>query len=434
AKLEAEAEVLERPPTVNSDYMPIPWKGRLGFACLNTYLRSSNPSVFCSRTCRIDTILKRGSSGQAHIESLGLANAWDLCKLIKWNEKYGIKFLRISSGMFPLASHAKYGYSLDFAKEPLAEAGRLAMGYGHRLTTHPGQYTQLGSPRRGVVEASIRDLDYHSQLLSLLGLRGQADRDAVMVLHMGGVFEGKEETLARLRKNYIKLSDNVKARLVLENDDVAWTVHDLLPICQELNIPLVLDYHHHNIRHSNTVREGNMDLLPLFPVIKETWTRKRITQKQHYSEPLEGAITDRDRRKHAPRVSALPPCDDTMDLMIEAKDKEQAVFELYRKYNIGPKDLFNEVIPHQRSDECKPKIVKRKKGIEEVLSEEVIVPEEEVGMGGPERRVYWPQGKEEWLGPQKRIRPKKEPAIEGPEASGKTLEETATEPPKMSRR
>lgn len=177
-----------------------------------------------------------------------------------------------------------------------------------------------------------------------------------------------------------------------------------------------------------------MDLLPLFPVIKETWTRKCITQKQHYSEPLEDAITDRDRRKHAPRVSALPPCDDTMDLMIEAKDKEQAVFELYQKYNIGPKDLFNEVIPHQRSDECKPKIVRKKKGIEEVLSEEVIVPEEEVGMGGPERRVYWPQGKEEWLGPQKRIRPKKEPAIEEPEASGKALEETATEPPKRSRR
>ena len=407
--------------------------------------------MFCSRTCRIDTILKRCSSSQAHIQSLGLANAWDLCKLIKWNEKYAIKFLRISSGMFPFASHAKYGYSLDFAKEPLAEAGRLAMRYGHRLTTHPGQFTQLGSPRKGVVEASIRDLDYHSQLLGLLGLRGQADRDAVMALHMGGVFEGKEETLARFRRNYIKLSDNIKARLVLENDDAvssahfysafdannpsqAWTVHDLLPICQELNIPLVLDYHHHNIRHSNTVLEGNMDLLPFFPVIKETWSRKRITQKQHYSEPTKGAITDRGRRKHAPRVSALPPCGDTMDLMIEAKDKEQAVLELYRKYNIGPKDLFNEVIPHQRSDESKPKIVKRNEGVEEVLSEEVIVPEEEVGMGGPERRVYWPQGKEEWLSQQKRIRPKKGPAIEKPEENGKAMEETATGPPKMSRR
>lgn len=33
AKLEAEAEVLDRPPAVNSDYTPIPWKGRLGFVC-----------------------------------------------------------------------------------------------------------------------------------------------------------------------------------------------------------------------------------------------------------------------------------------------------------------------------------------------------------------------------------------------------------------
>jgi len=33
ARLESEAEALNRPPAVNSDYMPIPWKGRLGFVC-----------------------------------------------------------------------------------------------------------------------------------------------------------------------------------------------------------------------------------------------------------------------------------------------------------------------------------------------------------------------------------------------------------------
>lgn len=60
-------------------------------------------------------------------------------KLIRWNEKYGIKFLRISSEMFPFASHEKYGYTLEFAEEPLKEAGRVAMEMGHRLTTHPGQ-------------------------------------------------------------------------------------------------------------------------------------------------------------------------------------------------------------------------------------------------------------------------------------------------------
>lgn len=64
--------------------------------------------------------------------------------MIRWNEKYGIKFLRVSSAMFPFASHAKYGYGLDFAAGPLREAGRLAMKFRHRLTTHPGQ---VGSPR-----------------------------------------------------------------------------------------------------------------------------------------------------------------------------------------------------------------------------------------------------------------------------------------------
>jgi UV DNA damage endonuclease len=49
---------LSRPPPVNSSYLPLPWKGRLGYACLCTYLRASNPPVFSSRTCRIASILE----------------------------------------------------------------------------------------------------------------------------------------------------------------------------------------------------------------------------------------------------------------------------------------------------------------------------------------------------------------------------------------
>lgn len=155
------------------------------------------------------------------MQSLGLQNAKDLSKLIEWNERYGIKFLRISSEMFPFASHPVYGYDLDFAKPVLEEAGKLAMKYGHRLTTHPGQFTQIASPRKEVIEASVKDLEYHVQLLRNLGLQGQQDRDAVMILHMGGMFGDKEATLKRFHENYTKLlTDEMKARLVLENDDV----------------------------------------------------------------------------------------------------------------------------------------------------------------------------------------------------------------------
>lgn len=444
-------EALSRPPPVNSSYLPLPWKGRLGYACLNTYLRSSNPPVFSSRTCRIASILEHRhplldpsqpehptknrpdktqpadiARGQAYVEALGVANAGDIVKMLRWNDRYGIKFLRLSSEMFPFASHEVYGYKLaPFASEALAEAGRMAAELGHRLTTHPGQFTQLGSPRKEVISASIRDLEYHCELLDLLKLPEQQNRDAVMILHMGGVFGDKGATIARFKENYVKLSQGIKSRMVLENDDVCYSVHDLLPVCEELNIPLVLDYHHHNIIFdAEKIREGTLDIMALYDRIRATWTRKGITQKMHYSEPTPAAITGRQRRKHNPRVATLPPCPQDMDLMIEAKDKEQAVFELMRTFKLPGFDTFSDVIPYVRSDENKTWKPPKKKGgtpkkknsqangdVEfgdghDAESAELQppppIPESEVGMGGPQGRVYWPPGMEEWLRPKKR--------------------------------
>ncbi|KAH7008682.1 UV-endonuclease UvdE-domain-containing protein [Ilyonectria destructans] len=397
-----------RPPPLNSDRLPLPWSGRLGYACLNTYLRTANPPVFSSRTCRISTILDHRyplkdpsqpehasknrpdksqspdiERGQRHLQDIGLANARDIVKMLRWNEKYGIKFMRLSSDMFPFASHREYGYELaPFASETLAEAGRVAAELGHRLTTHPGQFTQIGSPREEVVEAAIRDLEYHNEMLTLLTLPEQTNRDAVMILHMGGTYGDKTATLDRFRKNYAGLSDGVKRRLVLENDDVAWSVHDLLPICEELNIPLVLDFHHHNIVFDPCIHEGTLEIINLFDRIKKTWTRKSIRQKMHYSEPTRGAVTPHERRKHSARVKTLPPCVQDMDLMIEAKDKEQAVFELMRTFKLPGWDKFNDIVPHEREDEPqkaikkKPKKGKKKSsGSSEECEDDTKVPE-----------------------------------------------------------
>jgi UV DNA damage endonuclease len=229
------------------------------------------------------------------------------------------------------------------------------------------QFTQLGSPRKEVVTAAVRDLEYHDELLSLLRLPDQQNRDAVMILHMGGVFGDRSATLNRFRENYAKLSDSIKARLVLENDDVAWSVHDLLPICEELNIP-------------------------------------------------------------SPRVATLPPCPPDTDLMIEAKDKEQAVFELMRTFKLPGFERINDMIPFERDDESRPapKTPKKKKAgalrRKRALDEDPVdlddagagaddqesvpmakeVSAQDFAMGGPLNRVYWPPGREEWLKPPKR--------------------------------
>ena len=451
---EDEEEViaaLSRPPPVDSDYLPLPWKGRLGYACLNTYLRTANPPIFSSRTCRIASILEHRHPladptqpehstknrpdktkppslklGQKYVEALGLANVRDISKMLRWNDRYGIKFMRLSSEMFPFASHEEYGYKLEpFAAEALAEAGRVVAELGHRVTTHPGQFTQLGSPRKQVIENAIRDLEYHAEMLRLLKLPQQQNRDAVMILHMGGMFGDKGETLDRFRQNYPRLNQDIKNRLVLENDDMGWSVHDLLPICEELNIPLVLDYHHHNIVFDETqIREGTRDIMDLYDRISATWKRKDITQKMHYSEPTPAAITAQKRRKHSPRVKTLPPCAPEMDLMIEAKDKEQAVFELMKIFKLPGWNTFSDITPHTRNDENKPwkppkKKTPRKKKAEaevEAIDEPEpqpppIVPDDELNMGGPDGRVYWPPGMEEWLRPKKREVKKKDEKI-----------------------
>ena len=272
-----------------------------------------------------------------------------------------------------------------------------------------------------MITSSIRDLEFHAELLSLLKLPPQQDRDAVMILHLGGVFGDKAATLDRFRENYKALSQGIKDRLVLENDDMSWSVHDLLPLCEELNIPMVLDFHHHNIIFdSDQIREGTKDIVELYPRILNTWQRKDITPKMHYSEPCPSAITGNQRRKHSPRVATLPPCPPTMDLMIEAKDKEQAVFELMRNFKLPGYDSFTDMIPHTRNDDNKvTKTVKKKPqkktkkskaeaedAVDEESEEEPVptpVEASDIGMGGPQGRVYWPPGMEHWLRPQKKV-------------------------------
>lgn len=128
--------------------------------------------------------------------------------------------------------------------------------------------------------------------------------------------------------------------------------------------------------------------------------------------------------------------------MIEAKDKEQAIFELMRIFKLPGHDLFNDMIPHVRKDEnraLKPTPKKKKKATpkkkkavkdEDEESDEPepepepaipeIVPDEDVGMGGPDGRVYWPPGQEHWLRPVKRVIKPKEDKKAPP---GKELDE-----------
>ncbi|KAI9002256.1 UV-endonuclease UvdE, partial [Gaertneriomyces semiglobifer] len=296
------------------------FRGRLGYACLNTVLRAQQPPIFQSRTCRMATIVQNGVS---HAHALGVQNAKDIIPMLHWNEAHNIRFLRLSSEMFPFASHEVHGYNIadvPGAKEVLKEVGEVARRLGHRLTMHPGQFTQLASPRPEVVRNAIRDLEYHCQILDLLG----ADQDSVLIIHMGGVYGDKPATIARFHENWATVPPHIQKRVVLENDEICYSVEDLLPTCEKFQIPLVLDWHHDSILPSS------LPTLDYIPRINAIWHARGIKVKQHYSEGRPGAVTPMQRRAHSDRVVQMPPCEPDVDLMIEAKDKEMAVLGLMR--------------------------------------------------------------------------------------------------------
>lgn len=84
------------------------FRGRLGYACLNTLLRSKKPAAeatFCSRTCRIESIKKKGVEW---VKDLGRKNVEDMLEIIEWNERNVSQMIVIDVLMYNSAQHIRF--------------------------------------------------------------------------------------------------------------------------------------------------------------------------------------------------------------------------------------------------------------------------------------------------------------------------------------
>lgn len=300
----------------------IPENFRLGYACLNMDLREQKPPVFTSRTLRLATLKTKGLE---YVKELATQNIKDLLTVLKWNKQNDIYFMRISSEMFPFASHLEHGYSLDFADSLLKEVGIYANENGMRLTAHPGQYDVLSSPSEKIIENTFRDLNVHCDILDRMGM----GKDSVMIVHGGGVYNDKDASLKRLKKNIIRLPEKTKNRLVLENCEMSYCLEDLLPISEEIGVPIVIDMHHNAIYPSSQPVEFYFDR------VYKVWFDRGIKPKVHVSNSVPGILqTDNKtmRRKHSDYIqflhSPLYIIKFPIDIMLECKMKERALLQL----------------------------------------------------------------------------------------------------------
>jgi UV DNA damage endonuclease len=294
----------------------------LGYACINMSL---GKNVTTNRSMVKRTFNEKGLD---YVSELALANSKDVLKILVWNKNNNIKFFRLSSALVPWGDGLDLTTLKDYDEISIAlrRAGDYAKANGIRITSHPGPFVVLTSPKENVVEAAIKDLELHGKIFDLLGL-SQTPYNKINI-HCNGVYGDKLSAMDRFCENYLKLSDSVKNRLTVENDDKAtmYNVKDLMYIHNKINIPIVFDYHHHTFNTGDLTEEEALKLAIT------TWGD--ITPVVHYSESkaLHEENSKIKPQAHSDYIKSLPNTYELdVDIMVEAKAKELAILPFIKK-------------------------------------------------------------------------------------------------------
>lgn len=294
---------------------------RLGYVAMALRLQDCSPS----KTVTLKNLSKipdyRDQVGRlARIARENLANT---LRILKANYYDGIMFYRFTSRLVPLCTHPRFlgwNYRAELAEEFKA-VGDFVTEHGMRVGLHPDHFTILNSPNPEVQEVSVRDLNYHLNMLEAMGL----ERDAKLVIHVGGKYRDLGLALDRFKEQFKALPEKVRERLILENDDRCFTAAEVLKLAKEIGAPMVLDLHHHQILNNGE------DLRAMLPEIFATWGNE--TPKVHLSSPR----SEKDPRSHADYIATgtavaflnlAREINRDFDIMLEAKQKDLALIKL----------------------------------------------------------------------------------------------------------
>jgi len=299
---------------------------RLGYACINMGFsnRPKSKRITTNRSMIKRTFMQKGIS---YASELALQNCTDLIKILKWNEENNIKFFRMSSNLFPWASEYDLEQLPDYENicYALMEAGDFATNVGQRITSHPGPFNKLCAKDDRIVNNTIKELEHHSEIFDIMGFKPSYHNK--INIHIGAAYDNKRETAYRFCKNYDKLSNNLKSRLTVENDDKPslFTTEELYKyMWLDIECPIVFDFHHHNLHDGGLRQDEALDYA------METWSD--VTPVCHLSESRrEEQGIDCLPQAHSDYVyTPINTYGHDFDVMIEAKAKELALLK-YRE-------------------------------------------------------------------------------------------------------
>ena len=253
-------------------------------------------------------------------------NLSNLEKIINYNIKNNIHFYRLTSKLIPLATlqEVEFDYINKYQKQYQQIANKIEK-YNLRVDTHPDQFCVLNSTKKEIVDNSINILKYHYNILNALNIKNK-----IIILHIGSSVLGKQNSIKRFINNFYKLPKYIQECIAIENDDKIYNIKDCLLLCETLNIPMVLDYHHHICNNDNLNIDNYLER------IFKTWSN--LPPKIHFSSPKNK--TKKDFRSHHDYIDIndfiqflekIKYYNINLDIMLECKQKDEALFKLVRQ-------------------------------------------------------------------------------------------------------
>ena len=279
-----------------------------------------------------------------------------------------LRMVRLGSDVLPVYTQRDWSYYwqrpdvIAYAEREFAKVGDTARALDVRLSMHPGQFTVLASDNADIVDRSIEEFEYHTDVIRYMGY-GRQFQDFKCNVHISG-----RNGPAGIKASLKRLSQEARNVITIENDENKWGIADSLELADDL--ALVLDVHHH------WCREGEY-ILPTddrFKRIVDSW--RGVRPAMHYSYSRDTALPEgfaHDSMLHFPdlleaghkkgklrahsdwypnaqvndwALSFLP----YTDIMCESKCKNLASIELYKYYKGNEYELPSENVRTQQAD------------------------------------------------------------------------------------
>jgi len=282
---------------------------KIGYPCINHSIGKKTVSTF-----RLSSYTE-----ERLIQSIKY-NLDTLVEILKYNIENNLMFFRISSEMIPFASHSicKFDWK-EYFRSDFIKIGRLIKENDIRISMHPDQFVLINAKNQDIINNSIKELEYHTDILDLMRL----DTSAKVQIHVGGAYGDREDSKKKFVSNYKNLlSEKVKRRLVIENDDHIYNLTDCIEIHWTTDIPILFDTFHHQCFGDN------LPLIHALQTASDTWYKNRdgiIMIDYSNQEPNErkGKHSNTlDMKQFKEFVLSITSLD--LDIMLEVKDKEKS--------------------------------------------------------------------------------------------------------------